>query len=125
MIAAPIHKDAVAGMPSSIRLSTLMWDWNDSTLPVKISFIWVQYCAGRALSKPHSFSTFLISCGVAFLPAIRCAGLVAGTTLKIRKTRTEIAKRTAIAPRIRLIRKRSIGSHRSDRVGVGGTGGRL
>src|SRR6202000_990067 len=54
MIAAPIHKDAVAGMPSSIRLSTLMWDWIDCTLPVKISFIWVQYCSGRDLSKPHS-----------------------------------------------------------------------
>src|ERR1700748_3873105 len=126
MIAAPIHKDAVAGIPSSIRLSTLMWACEyDVTLPVKISFICVQYCSGRDLSKPHSSSTFLINCGVAFLPAIRAAGLVAGTTLKIRKTRMEIAKRTATAPRMRLMRKRSIGSDRSDRVGVGGARARL
>ncbi len=77
-------------------------------MPVKISFICVQYCSGSALSKPHSSSTLLISWGFAFLPAIRAAGLVAGTTLKIRKTRIEIAMRTAIAPNIRRIRKRSM-----------------
>src|SRR6202012_5503406 len=47
------------------------------------------------------------------------------TTLKIRKTRIEIAISTAIAPMMRRTRKRSIGSDRSDRVGVGGAGARL
>ena len=56
---------------------------------------------------------FMMFCGVAFLPAMRCAGSPPGTTMKIRKTTKLTAMHTRIMPIMRLMRNAATLSARS------------
>ena len=55
----------------------------------------------------------MMFCGVAFLPAMRCAGSPPGTTMKITKTMNVTAMHTRIAPIVRLTRNVATLSARS------------
>ena len=73
--AAPMHSDSVAGRPFQICSVTFCELAYDVSSPVKIFLIIVRYCTGSGWSRPRSAVTRAISAGLAFLPAIRAAGI--------------------------------------------------